>query len=454
LENIFEKEGRERLESLDIESIRIIAKALGITPASKKNKEQMIKEICSVCFADEKCDYIIKKDGKTPLKMVQEEDEDSFFKPNLNFNTQYLIGQDLETLKLTDYIKSNRKAPKVIYYEGMDTSLISMARASSPVSEYKIIKKGGKGKDAELDRDKDVLTHRIVKSYGYVDVIGEEWFILPVNGGEAYQISEEEIKRWGLELYDSVCFDAFLGRNDENYVININEVNDAKVGENKTRVKLDTTQKQKLIDKYEFEISSGLCALLSAVDDIKKGGRILVSTSENNGKKRIMLDILKGFREKDCKIFPIFYNASYEESILFQSMDSNATVISEKATPQEVVNKTATAFLRAQKYVEEGKDAVVVVGNMNEYFYNLNMFVGELMNYNLSKFIETAFQYSGKYEDCGSLTVVGVVGNEDKIFIERLKSIFNLYVPLKDADTSMYPRVDYRNVYSNNRVIF
>ena len=129
----------------------------------------------------------------------------------------------------------------------------------------------------------------------------------------------------------------------------------------------------------------------------------------------------------------------------------NATLIDIKASPLASVNRVATAFMRAKKFVEEGKDVVVVVGDLDTYCNNLMSIIGKNLTRNILRYIDSLFNNSGKYENGGSMTIIGVVGLDDDLLIEYLKSRFNFYAPLKDAGTSLYPQVDFSKIKINPR---
>ena len=106
--------------------------------------------------------------------------------------------------------------------------------------------------------------------------------------------------------------------------------------------------------------------------------------------------------------------------------------------------------MRAKKFVEEGKNVVVVMGGLDDYCDHLFELTGESSTQHICKYVDSLFRSSGVYENGGSMTIICVVGT-DELLNERLKSRFNFFAPLKDADMSLYPQVDFKNIKINPR---
>ena len=105
--------------------------------------------------------------------------------------------------------------------------------------------------------------------------------------------------------------------------------------------------------------------------------------------------------------------------------------------------------MRARKFVEEGKDVVIIMGGLDSYCQNIYDVVGTKAEQNICKFIDSLFRNGGVYENGGAMTIISVIGLDNEILIERLKTRFNFYAPLKDADMSLFPQVDFKNIKIN-----
>ena len=128
MEEFFTNKMRARLNSLDIVALRVIADALGVVQYSKKNKAEIISEICSACFSQE--DY--SEELSTDDNSVAEPD---FFDFSFSQNVR----------NFDDYINPKTDSG-LVSYENVETFNETKVRAGSSVVEYKIVDKDGKEK--------------------------------------------------------------------------------------------------------------------------------------------------------------------------------------------------------------------------------------------------------------------------------------------------------------------
>lgn len=431
---------KERLNSIDINLLREISLVLGFGSSSKKNKSQIVDDICSVCFFQDKISY----EYNSSLDYLKDGEEDRYFDdaiPPIFFHEQFPSRK----------IVSGRNGKPLIDYRLLESYDESRVRASSSTLEYKIVDKDGKERKSGDINAALIKSREVIKYCGYIDNDNDGLKIISLNSNECFDINESDLEKWDLEQFDTVGFNRYWSSEQCRYMAQIVSVNDRTKKMRNARVALELIKKTETNEEFDFSSDNNICTLLSAVNPIKKGDRILISTSEANGKKRIAMEVSKTFKRKDANVFAIYQNTQDEFASLFEEVDKNATLVDIKASPLASVNRVATAFMRAKKFVEEGKDVVVVVGDLDTYCNNLMSIIGKNLTRNILRYIDSLFNNSGKYENGGSMTIIGVVGLDDDLLIEYLKSRFNFYAPLKDAGTSLYPQVDFSKIKINPR---
>ena len=432
MEEFFTKKMKERLNLLEIVSLREIALALGLSQFSKKNKAEIIDDICSVCF-------------------VQDNYEDQWTTKDDETETGYFETSYVNDFLFHELQKKNDK--KIIDYTVVENKQESSVRAGSSVVEYKIVGKDGK----ELKTVNDEYSRRereVVKYHGFIDNDGVDLKIVTINTNEVYDISNEDKQKWSLERYDTIGFNRYWSNEKESYVAKIISVNDRKSDDIVVKTNIDLSKKLRPSEEFDFSSDNNICTLLSVVYPIKKGERVLVATGENNGKKRIAIEVAKTLKNKCDMVFAIYPNFLEDTAIILEEVDKNATIIRQNDSPMYSINKVSVAFMRAKKFVEEGKNVVVVLGGLDDYCKNIIKVVGKKAMQNINKYIESLFRTSGVYENGGSMTIISDMGMEDELLVERLKSRFNFYAPFKDADTSLFPQVDFKNIRINKNNAF
>ena len=431
MEEFFTRKMKERLNRLELVSLREISEALGLTQYSKKNKSEIIEDICSVCFFQSQYESSEAEESSNDFSFFDSLSSNEVFFPNLRTEPDKISGKKIVSYELTDELSESK------------------VRASSPVVEYKIVGVDGKEKKAEersplLRREREV-----VKYQGFIEQIDDEFKIVTISSNEVYEISPEDKVRWDIERYDTIGFNRYWSLDANKYLAKIISVNGRDFKTSYSRKNIDTLKRLKPCEEFDFSANNNICTLLSAVYPIKKGERVLVSTSENNGKKRIATEIAKNFKNKGAIVFAIYPNSMIDGELVLEEVDKNATFISDGISPLQAINKTAIAFMRARKFVEEGKDVVIIMGGLDSYCQNIYDVVGTKAEQNICKFIDSLFRNGGVYENGGAMTIISVIGLDNEILIERLKTRFNFYAPLKDADMSLFPQVDFKNIKIN-----
>ena len=438
MKDFFVNKIKERLTFIDINLLREISVVLGLGVNSKKNKAEIIDEICSVCYFQDKINY----DNKSSFEYSK--DDDGYFDETVlpifskeGFPNKQLIG--------------GKNGKTIIDYRLVEPYSESKVRASSSSLKYKIVDKDGKEIQPGSINEEKVKSREVIKYYGYIEQEDDSFKIVSLNSNESFDINVDELTKWDLEQFDTVGFNRYWNSEHGRYMTHIVNVNERTCKLKGARNRLEKIKKIETTEEFDFSRDNNICTLLSAINPIRKGDRVLISTSEFAGKRRIAMEISKTFKKKNVNVFAIYQNAQDELSLLFEDVDKNATLIDDKLSPVSSVNKVATAFMRAKKYVEEGKDVVMVVGDLDEYCSNLIKIIGKKLTRNILKYLESLFNNSGKYENGGSMTIIGVIGMEDGLLTEYIKTRFNFYAPLKDADMSLYPQVDFSRIKINPR---
>lgn len=412
-----EKEIKLLLDEYSIDELRVLGRNLGIKCPTGLSKDELAKEIVFTMRGKE----AEKKETRgRPAKYT------------------FKMDDDLDSLIENETVDGEPEiqVDKIFTYEVMNTAPYGTARFSSDVAEYKIIRDEEdidfyvKPVQSEYDIDNYV---NIIADTGLigcegcveVDDDGVYFFVIGKNGSKLI-LTDHFVNMYSIRPFDTVR--ALVVRNqDEKYttIVDILSVNNKELTIGWARKDFKTLKANPPKNKYNINNDGEFVDVLSTVAPIGIGARVLVVGDDEMANAQNAQEIVGAFEQAGVVVFPIILGCKKEVSGLV----SRGIYIEESESPEGKCNKILTSLYRAQRFVESGKNVVVVIDDFDGVYDILMSLISDENHNYISNFALKFFNQGASYDNGGSITMFGFATNKNLRLLERLKNSATIIAP-------------------------
>ena len=408
---------KEELDPLNIVDLRKIAKILSMNAPTSIEKEDLIEDILGFI-----CGEIVdlKKDINAPLLYeevlqekssrscdnveLQEKDDHSFIKLFM------ANGGGMEQGEPEDYF-----AEELVEFRQPKTMV-----ASSVEDVY--------------EEDQEVL---FAINHGYYVEKGDRGMFVFDSGKKSLQVAEFQVKYYGFRNYDTVIFKSMKSAvSNEEYIVDILEIN----GEGAKERKAFSTEFEKLEQvKTGKKLTSGSVLNQTATSqlDIKSGielgSRVLVSGKNVQTKKEAARDIISAFSaDKKNGVFPILTDYSQEDLKEILKIEKCTVCTEFGVCAERNIQNILSSFKRGIRFVEEGKNAVIIIDSVDGVVEQLEEIGGEYFARSVALKL---FDMAGEFSNNGSLTIVAFASTADEKLLEKFRGVATTELKLDGGTT-------------------
>ena len=275
--------------------------------------------------------------------------------------------------------------------------------------------------DESVENDSKTNTKTVC---GLIDITADGYGFLRSNGYDSGEediyVSPTQIRRFRLKKGDKILGLTRESKETEKFspLIYINEINDIKVSELKTRKDFDDLIPIYPNEKYTLETEKNEVStrIIDFLVPIGKGQRALIVAPPKAGKTSLLRSILKGIELNNpkSKIFVLLIGERPEE-VTEMKRFTKAEVIASTfdELPQNHIRLAEFVLERAKRLVELGEDVVILVDSITRLSraYNVNTpSSGKTLTGGLDPFAlhkpKRFFGSARNVENGGSLTII------------------------------------------------
>lgn len=302
---------------------------------------------------------------------------------------------------------------------------------------------------------------------GLIDITADGYGFLRSNGYDSGEediyVSPTQIRRFRLKKGDKILGLTRESKESEKFspLIYINEINDIKVSELKTRKDFDDLNPIYPNEKYTLETEKNEVStrIIDFLVPIGKGQRALIVAPPKAGKTSLLRSILKGIEINNpkSKIFVLLIGERPEE-VTEMKRFTKAEVIASTfdELPQNHIRLAEFVLERAKRLVELGEDVVILVDSITRLSraYNVNTpSSGKTLTGGLDPFAlhkpKRFFGSARNVENGGSLTIIATTlvdtgSKMDDMIYEEFKGTGNMEIHLsrKLSELRIFPAID------------
>ncbi|MFR8494538.1 MAG: transcription termination factor Rho [Parvimonas micra] len=302
---------------------------------------------------------------------------------------------------------------------------------------------------------------------GLIDITADGYGFLRSNGYDSGEediyVSPTQIRRFRLKKGDKILGLTRESKETEKFspLIYINEINDIKVSELKTRKDFDDLIPIYPNEKYTLETEKNEVStrIIDFLVPIGKGQRALIVAPPKAGKTSLLRSILKGIELNNpkSKIFVLLIGERPEE-VTEMKRFTKAEVIASTfdELPQNHIRLAEFVLERAKRLVELGEDVVILVDSITRLSraYNVNTpSSGKTLTGGLDPFAlhkpKRFFGSARNVENGGSLTIIATTlvdtgSKMDDMIYEEFKGTGNMEIHLsrKLSELRIFPAID------------
>lgn len=302
---------------------------------------------------------------------------------------------------------------------------------------------------------------------GLIDITADGYGFLRSNGYDSGEediyVSPTQIRRFRLKKGDKILGLTRESKESEKFspLIYINEINDIKVSELKTRKDFDDLIPIYPNEKYTLETGKNEVStrIIDFLVPIGKGQRALIVAPPKAGKTSLLRSILKGveINNPKSKIFVLLIGERPEE-VTEMKRFTKAEVIASTfdELPQNHIRLAEFVLERAKRLVELGEDVVILVDSITRLSraYNVNTpSSGKTLTGGLDPFAlhkpKRFFGSARNVENGGSLTIIATTlvdtgSKMDDMIYEEFKGTGNMEIHLsrKLSELRIFPAID------------
>ncbi|WP_462247027.1 transcription termination factor Rho [Parvimonas micra] len=302
---------------------------------------------------------------------------------------------------------------------------------------------------------------------GLIDITADGYGFLRSNGYDSGEediyVSPTQIRRFRLKKGDKILGLTRESKETEKFspLIYINEINDIKVSELKTRKDFDDLIPIYPNEKYTLETEKNEVStrIIDFLVPIGKGQRALIVAPPKAGKTSLLRSILKGIEINNpkSKIFVLLIGERPEE-VTEMKRFTKAEVIASTfdELPQNHIRLAEFVLERAKRLVELGEDVVILVDSITRLSraYNVNTpSSGKTLTGGLDPFAlhkpKRFFGSARNVENGGSLTIIATTlvdtgSKMDDMIYEEFKGTGNMEIHLsrKLSELRIFPAID------------
>ena len=302
---------------------------------------------------------------------------------------------------------------------------------------------------------------------GLIDITADGYGFLRSNGYDSGEedtyVSPTQIRRFRLKKGDKILGLTRERKETEKVspLIYINEINDIKVSELKTRKDFDDLIPIYPNEKFtlETEKEEFSTRIIDFLVPIGKGQRALIVAPPKAGKTSLLRSILKGIEinSPKSKIFVLLIGERPEE-VTEMKRFTKAEVIASTfdELPQNHIRLAEFVLERAKRLVELGEDVVILVDSITRLSraYNVNTpSSGKTLTGGLDPFAlhkpKRFFGSARNVENGGSLTIIATTlvdtgSKMDDMIYEEFKGTGNMEIHLsrKLSELRIFPAID------------
>ena len=302
---------------------------------------------------------------------------------------------------------------------------------------------------------------------GLIDITADGYGFLRSNGYDSGEedtyVSPTQIRRFRLKKGDKILGLTRERKETEKFspLIYINEINDIKVSELKTRKDFDDLIPIYPNEKFtlETEKEEFSTRIIDFLVPIGKGQRALIVAPPKAGKTSLLRSILKGIEinSPKSKIFVLLIGERPEE-VTEMKRFTKAEVIASTfdELPQNHIRLAEFVLERAKRLVELGEDVVILVDSITRLSraYNVNTpSSGKTLTGGLDPFAlhkpKRFFGSARNVENGGSLTIIATTlvdtgSKMDDMIYEEFKGTGNMEIHLsrKLSELRIFPAID------------
>lgn len=318
--------------------------------------------------------------------------------------------------------------------------------------------------DESVENDSKTNTKTVC---GLIDITADGYGFLRSNGYDSGEediyVSPTQIRRFRLKKGDKILGLTRESKESEKFspLIYINEINDIKVSELKSRKDFDDLIPIYPNEKYTLETEKNEVStrIIDFLVPIGKGQRALIVAPPKAGKTSLLRSILKGIELNNpkSKIFVLLIGERPEE-VTEMKRFTKAEVIASTfdELPQNHIRLAEFVLERAKRLVELGEDVVIFVDSITRLSraYNVNTpSSGKTLTGGLDPFAlhkpKRFFGSARNVEDGGSLTIIATTlvdtgSKMDDMIYEEFKGTGNMEIHLsrKLSELRIFPAID------------
>lgn len=318
--------------------------------------------------------------------------------------------------------------------------------------------------DESVENDSKTNTKTVC---GLIDITADGYGFLRSNGYDSGEediyVSPTQIRRFRLKKGDKILGLTRESKETEKFspLIYINEINDIKVSELKTRKDFDDLIPIYPNEKYTLETEKNEVStrIIDFLVPIGKGQRALIVAPPKAGKTSLLRSILKGIEINNpkSKIFVLLIGERPEE-VTEMKRFTKAEVIASTfdELPQNHIRLAEFVLERAKRLVELGEDVVILVDSITRLSraYNVNTpSSGKTLTGGLDPFAlhkpKRFFGSARNVENGGSLTIIATTlvdtgSKMDDMIYEEFKGTGNMEIHLsrKLSELRIFPAID------------
>ena len=318
--------------------------------------------------------------------------------------------------------------------------------------------------DESVENDSKTNTKTVC---GLIDITADGYGFLRSNGYDSGEediyVSPTQIRRFRLKKGDKILGLTRESKESEKFspLIYINEINDIKVSELKTRKDFDDLIPIYPNEKYTLETEKNEVStrIIDFLVPIGKGQRALIVAPPKAGKTSLLRSILKGIELNNpkSKIFVLLIGERPEE-VTEMKRFTKAEVIASTfdELPQNHIRLAEFVLERAKRLVELGEDVVILVDSITRLSraYNVNTpSSGKTLTGGLDPFAlhkpKRFFGSARNVENGGSLTIIATTlvdtgSKMDDMIYEEFKGTGNMEIHLsrKLSELRIFPAID------------
>lgn len=318
--------------------------------------------------------------------------------------------------------------------------------------------------DESVENDSKTNTKTVC---GLIDITADGYGFLRSNGYDSGEediyVSPTQIRRFRLKKGDKILGLTRESKETEKFspLIYINEINDIKVSELKSRKDFDDLIPIYPNEKYTLETEKNEVStrIIDFLVPIGKGQRALIVAPPKAGKTSLLRSILKGIELNNpkSKIFVLLIGERPEE-VTEMKRFTKAEVIASTfdELPQNHIRLAEFVLERAKRLVELGEDVVILVDSITRLSraYNVNTpSSGKTLTGGLDPFAlhkpKRFFGSARNVENGGSLTIIATTlvdtgSKMDDMIYEEFKGTGNMEIHLsrKLSELRIFPAID------------